>query len=129
MANPTIVDTDILIDVGRGVPDAIAFLTTLQATTSLAISAISEMELLVGCRDKAEMNSVEVFLQGFQIVKVNEAISDKAVELVKNYRLSHGLLIADAIIAATALTTNYPFITKNQKHFRFVAGLNLLAYP
>jgi predicted nucleic acid-binding protein len=39
------------------------------------------------------------------------------------------LLIADALIAATALATNDAFVTKNQRDFRYIAGLNLLAFP
>lgn len=56
-------------------------------------------------------------------------LSPKAVDLLKQYRLSHGLLIADALIAATALEHSEPFITKNQRDFRFITGLHLLPYP
>ncbi|MBU2610429.1 MAG: PIN domain-containing protein, partial [Chloroflexi bacterium] len=48
----------------------------------------------------------------------NERISSAAVELIRKYRLSHGLLIPDALIAATALTQNFDFITKNQRDSR-----------
>ena len=129
MPTPTLIDTDILIDVGRGVADAISCLQNLQATSALATSVISEMELIVGCRNNTELKAVESFLQQFQIVKVNETISDKAVELLKTYRLSHGLLVADAFIAACAIVLNWPFITKNQKDFRYIVGLALLPYP
>ena len=129
MANPTLIDTDILIDAGRGHTDALTCLNHLQTGSSLAISVISEMELIVGCRDKAELQTVEKFLKQFQILAVNEAISDKAVALLKTYLVSHGLLIADAFIAATAVALNWPFITKNQRDYRFIAGLNLLPYP
>jgi predicted nucleic acid-binding protein len=127
MANPTLIDTDILIDAGRGVADAIACLNNIQPTSSLATSAVSEMELVVGCRDKVEMQAVAKFLQ--QIVKLSEAISDKAVELLTTYRLSHGLLIADSLIAATAIVRDWELISKNQRDYRFIAGLKLLAYP
>jgi len=129
MANPTLIDTDILIDVGRGVADAIACLKNLQSTSSLATSVISEMELVVGCRNNAELQVVGSFLNQFQVIKVNDAVCDKAVELLKTYRLSHGLLIADAFIAATAMILGWDFISKNQRDFRFIAGLNLLPYP
>jgi predicted nucleic acid-binding protein len=43
--------------------------------------------------------------------------------------LSHGLLIADGLIAATALALNTPFVTKNQRDYRFIAGLDLRPYP
>jgi predicted nucleic acid-binding protein len=87
------------------------------------------MELIVGCRDKTELQTLAKFLARFQILKLNEQISAKSVELLNQYRLSHGLLIADALIAATALETDENFITGNQKDFRFISGLKLLPYP
>jgi predicted nucleic acid-binding protein len=125
----TIVDSDILIDVARGEPDAINCLSRLEKTSALVISAVSQMELIVGCRNKKELQDLEKFLNRFQILKLTGQISDRAVDLLVQYFLSHGLLIADGLIAATALVHNEAFITKNQRDFRFIAGLNLLAYP
>ena len=87
------------------------------------------MELFVGCRDKIEMMKVEGFLSRFQVLKITEQISDTAVGLLRQYRLSHGLLIADALIAATALAVAAPFASKNRRDYRFIPGLNLLPYP
>lgn len=124
-----ILDTDILIDVLRGDADAILFLQTKGQQFQLAISAVIQMELIVGCRNKAELQALERFLQRFQLLKVTESISDRAADLLRQYRLSHGLLIPDAMIAATALDYNEPFVSKNQRDYRFIAGLNLLPYP
>jgi predicted nucleic acid-binding protein len=63
------------------------------------------------------------------VIPVNPQISSTAVELLRQYRLSHGLLIADALIAATALFLEIPLLTKNQSDYRFVSGLQLLPYP
>jgi predicted nucleic acid-binding protein len=87
------------------------------------------MELFIGCRNKAELRAVEKFLLRFQIIRLNEQISDIAVELLRRYRLSHGLLIADSLIAATAIYLDKPFVSKNQRDYRFIAKLNLLPYP
>jgi len=87
------------------------------------------MELIVGCGNQADLQAVERFLRRFRILKLTDQISDAAVDLLRQYRLSHGLLIADALIAATALGYSEPFITKNQRDYRFIAGLNLLPYP
>lgn len=125
----TIVDTDILIDSGRGDNDAIACLQRLEQQSTLATSAVTQMELIVGCRNKTELHYLEIFLRRFQILKITDQISDRAVALLQQYRLSHGLLIADALIAATGLEHDEPFITKNQRDFRFIAGLNLQPYP
>lgn len=125
----TLVDTDILVDAGRGVPEAVDCLKDIKASSTLTISLVTQMELMVGCRNKSELQKLDRFLKQFQIVKLNEAITDKAVELLRSYRLSHGLLIADSLIAATALTLNVAFISKNQRDYKFITGLKLLAYP
>lgn len=125
----TIVDSDILIDAGRGEPDAINCLLRLEKISTLAVSAVTEMELIVGCRNKTELHALEKFLTRYQILKITDEISDRAADLLKQYFLSHNLLIADGLIAATALVHNEAFITKNQRDYRFITGLNLLPYP
>jgi len=125
----TIVDSDILIDVARGEADAINCLLRLEQASALAISAVSQMELIVGCRSKKELQDLEKFLNRYQVLKITDRISDRASDLLTQYFLSHGLLIADGLIAATALVHNEAFITKNQRDFRFIADLNLLPYP
>lgn len=125
----TIVDSDILINVARSDADAINCLLRLEKTSILAVSVVTQLELIVGCRNKTELNDLEKFFRRFQILKITDQISDLAVDLLKQYFLSHGLLIADGLIAATALIHNKAFITKNQRDFRFIAGLNLLPYP
>lgn len=129
VAGLTVVDTDILIDAGRGISEAIDYLDELERSTSLAVSTVTQMELIVGCRNKAELRDLKQFLRRFRILKINEAISDRAVELLQQYRLSHGLLIADAFIAATALSWDYPLASKNQRDYRFITDLDLLPYP
>ncbi|MGH3087926.1 MAG: type II toxin-antitoxin system VapC family toxin [Rubrobacteraceae bacterium] len=124
-----IVDTDILIDAMRGVEEAVAYLKRIEQRSRPKISAVTNMELIVGCRDKNELRSLEQFLARFQTMKLNETISDLAVDLLNRYRLSHGLLIADALIAATAISTREQFATKNQRDYKFIEELDLLAYP
>lgn len=124
-----IIDTDILIDSGRDDQTAIGCLNRLETQSILAISIVTHMELLVGCRNQEERKKLESFLRRYQVIKLTPQISDKAVELLNQYRLSHGLLIADALIAATAIESGEPLITKNQRDFRFIAELNLLSYP
>lgn len=129
MTEPVIVDTDVLIDVGRDVEEAIASLEQIEERSTPTISVVTQMELLVGCQNKAELRKLDRFLRRFDVVKLNERISDTAVELLRRYRLSHGLLIADALIAATALSLDIAFMTKNHRDYRFITGLRLLVYP
>jgi len=109
VSNLTIVDTDVLIDAALRVGAAIDCLDQIERQTSLGISVVTEMELIIGCRSKTELRKVEHFL--------------------RRYRLSHGLLIPDAMIAATAITLGHSLVSKNQRDFRFIEGLQLLSYP
>lgn len=125
----TFIDTDILIDAGREIPEAVRCLAQIEEHSVPAVSIIPQMELLVGCRDKTEQRHTERFLAGFYVAKLTEQVSDTAINLLRQYRLRYGLAIPDALIAATALTLNQPFISKNQRDYRFIKGLQLLAYP
>ena len=124
----TIVDTDVLIDAALQISKAIDCLDGLEQNSMLSVSVITQMELFVGCRNKTELGNTKRFLQRFQVLKLSDQISDKAIGLLLQYRLSHGLAIPDALIAATAITFNQPFISKNQRDYRFISGLRLLPY-
>lgn len=87
------------------------------------------MELIVGCRNKVELQALEQFLAQFQIFTLTRQIGDRATELLQTYCLSHRLLIADALIAATAIENQIPLLSKNQRDFRFLQDLSLLPYP
>jgi predicted nucleic acid-binding protein len=129
VAQLILVDTDILIDAGRKGMEAVDYLGHMEQQATLGVSVITQMELMVGCRNKRELRVLERFLRRFRIVTLNEAIAATGVTLLRQYRLSHGLLIADALIAATALTIASPLVTKNQRDYRFIEGLELLPYP
>jgi predicted nucleic acid-binding protein len=101
-----IVDTDILIDAGRNVNEALNCLQQIEQRLPAAVSSVTQMELIIGCRNKNELDSLEQFLNRYHIIRLNEQISDTAIDLLKRYRLSHGLLIADALIAATAIISD-----------------------
>lgn len=124
-----LVDTDILIDVANNDATAKARLTTESQTSSLAVSTVTVMELIVGCRNKSELQTLNRFLSQFQILTLTNQISDRATQLLQDYFLSHGLLIADALIAATAIENQIPLLSKNQRDFRFLRELDLLSYP
>ena len=124
-----LIDTDVLIDVSRGLPLAVTCLQEITAHDTPVISAVTQMELIVGCRDKVESQKLDKFLKYFQICHITEPISQEATELLRRFRLSHGLLIPDTLIAATAIRLNMQFVSKNQKDYRFIPALGLLPYP
>jgi len=125
----TIVDTDVIIDAGRSVREALVCLSTLERKSTLAISVITQMEIWVGCRNKTEQRYADKFLRRFQVLALTEQVCDVAVDLLRRYRLSHGLAIPDALIAATAIAVHQPFVSKNNRDYRFIEGVQLLPYP
>ena len=86
------------------------------------------MEMIVGCENNSELKALEKFLERFVILPMSEDVSQVAVHVLKTYRLSHGLKIADALIASTAIAHNIPLISKNQRDYRFIKTLTLLPY-
>ena len=129
MRSAVIVDTDILIDLAHENEVAIKCLKKLEKAYQLEVSAITRLEILVGCRNKSELRETNNFLEGFPTNSLTPEITRKTIDLINQYFLSHNLLIADALIAATAITLQKPLISKNQKDFRFIEELTLLPYP
>jgi predicted nucleic acid-binding protein len=62
------------------------------------------------------------------IIHFNEITSKLAIEFMEQFHLSHGLLIPDAVIAATAVTFNLKLFTYNLKDFRFIPGIKIYEY-
>jgi predicted nucleic acid-binding protein len=121
-----LIDTDILIDFSHEISAAEQFLETLRNSgEALAISAITRMELVEGCRNKRELTETIEFLGEFKLIHLSEQISQKAIELIESYKLSHGLLIPDAIIAATAIMMNSELFSKNARHFKMIQELKV----
>jgi len=123
-----IVDTDILIDYSRGIEKAKASIVELETENRLAISVITQLELMVGCENTQNFKLLKSFLKNFEIIPLNSTISDKAVELFEKFRLSHGVMIPDMLIASTAIVLDVPLISKNQKDYRFIKELKLKNY-
>jgi len=112
----------------RAYTPPIARLDRAEQTFLSAVSDMTHMELFIGCGDKRQQAATEKFLRRFEAVPIDAAVSALAVELLRRYRLSHGLLLADALIAATALVYAIPLLTKNARDFRFISGLTLESY-
>ena len=124
-----LIDTDILIDFSRGITSTAQYLAQASTTSQLSISSITQMELIVGCQDKQALRTIDRFLTRFQIILLTPEITQQGIDLLHEYKLSHGLLIPDSLIAATALTIGIPLLTRNQRDFRFIPNLTLLPPP
>ncbi|WP_218068249.1 type II toxin-antitoxin system VapC family toxin [Candidatus Thiosymbion oneisti] len=128
MTPHVLVDTDILIDVSRNLDPAIRFLDDLERQGTPGISLVTVLELYAGCCSKRELASTEAFTQRYLRIDIDGAISNIAMTLFREYRLSHGLMIADCLIAATAIGLRIPLATKNRRDFVFIDDLTLKMY-
>src|SRR5690625_6277638 len=59
MAQPVIIDTDILIDFGLDKPDAVQTMVNIEQYYTISVSVITAMELYSGCRSKKDLKEVE----------------------------------------------------------------------
>ena len=118
-------DTTLIIDVLNEEVSAKQFLLSWPPD-ELAISVITEWEVLQGARDKGEHDAFRKALRRYHIIELDTLISDHAGILLKTYQLSHSLQIPDALIAATAIKYVLPLKTSNVKDFKYIQGLTLL---
>ncbi len=121
MARSILLDTDVLVDFFRGHSKGVAFVNT--HSDRIILSSIVVAELFAGVMGEEEQAVLENFVSLFRVVPVNEEIA-KAGGLYKNeYGKSHGVGLADAILAATADAENAELKTLNTKHYPMVKGL------
>ncbi len=115
-----LIDTCILINHFRGDLSATRFL--VENSEKMKISSVTDMEISQGVKNKAELRIYEKSLQelGIKIIDIDKEISVKARLWVRSYALSHGLYLADALIASTASVQGYELISFNLKDFRFL---------
>lgn len=114
MADRLLVDTDILIDYLRGLPQAVQFID--EAGERVRISVVSAAELYAGARE-AEMDSIRDLLASFPSIPVTFEIARTGGLIRRQYMRSHRVDIPDALIAATAHEEGISLATLNRKHF------------
>jgi len=122
-----IFDTDVIIFAHRGNIKASEIIIN---TEDRQISIITYMELLQGARDKKHLKIILRFIQhfGFEVLNINANIGSRALLYVETFCLSHKMVMADALIAATAVEYNEKFLSGNTKHFTFISELDLCRF-
>ncbi|MEW5828482.1 MAG: type II toxin-antitoxin system VapC family toxin [Chloroflexota bacterium] len=112
-----LIDTDIAIDHFHGHRMALEYFTQkLIEGEVLAISVVSLTEILAGMRP-GEQERTEKLFNLFVIMDIDESIARKAGEYLKDYRKSHRMELADALIAATAYVIGAELATRNVRDY------------
>ena len=120
MSASYLVDTDVLVDFLRGVPPAVEFVT--RNADRIALSAIVLSELYAGARED-EIADLDDFVANLPVLAIGPEIARAAGLLRHRYGKSHGVSLADALLAATATHHGLDVKTLNTKHFPMFNGL------
>jgi predicted nucleic acid-binding protein len=118
-----LVDTDVLVDCLRGTEPARQWLERT-SRESLGVPGVVAMELVIGCRNRTELQRLQKFLSTYSIIWPEGAEFARAYELLAEHRLSSGLGIPDCIIGAMALVRTVRLYTFNAKHFQAIPGID-----
>ena len=121
-----LVDTDVLIDVQRGHPPALAWFGGLSDLP--AVPGFVVMELIQDARNSREVRRALKLVAPLQVVWPTEVDCARALSDFTAYHLSHSLGLLDAVIAACAVGLSATLFTFNDKHYQVVPGL-VIAQP
>lgn len=112
-----LIDTDILIDHLRGRAKSLAFLTAcVDAGDHLVCSVVTHAELFAGMLP-GEETAIRSLLGVLEAVPIDAGIAEVAGEYRRALGKSHGVLLPDALVAATAKVQGATLTTKNTTHY------------
>ena len=115
-----LIDTDVLIDIQRGLGAAADWFAT---DPDVGIPGFVVMELVQDARNSDEDRKALALVDGLEVVWPSEAECQTALEEFSTLHLSHGLGLLDALIAATAVGHGGVLNTFSERHYRMLPGL------
>ena len=121
MAGSILVDTDVLVDFFRGHAKAVAFVNA--HSDRIILSSIVVAELYAGVKGDAEQAALDNFVSLFPVVPVSAEIAKAGGLYKRDCGKSHGVGLADAVLAATAEAGKAELKTLNTKHYPMLKGL------
>lgn len=121
MPERVLLDTDVLVDFLRGNEKAVAFV--MDHSDQIILSSIVVVELYAGVRGKEEQSRLDDLADLFPVVPVTAEIAKAGGLYMRNYSKSHGIGLADAILAATAQVEQAELKTLNVRHYPMFRSL------
>ncbi|MBX7174120.1 MAG: PIN domain-containing protein [Pyrinomonadaceae bacterium] len=112
-------DTNIFSQIFKGN----AQLKTYIETTGAVICSTIYIENIQGSKSNQEKRVIKKYLDNFSLLLIDTDTSQLAIELIDKYSNTHGLLLGDAQIAATALENDLTILTYNVADFKFIQNL------
>lgn len=113
-----LVDSDILIEVTRAKDIELLekWAELSRSTAAVLCSPVSVAELWHGARPR-EYKVLTNLFAALTCVSIDAQIGEKAGEFLREYRKSHTIELADALIAACAVLNAAVLWTRNRKHY------------
>ncbi|MFH1430201.1 MAG: type II toxin-antitoxin system VapC family toxin [Candidatus Uhrbacteria bacterium] len=123
-----LVDTNVIIEHLHGATRVTPYFdAAADGTIELSISVMTEYELLrwpLLTDDDAD--EIGFLLERYRVIDVDRRIAQIAATISRTHTR---IGTADILIAATAIAHHVPLLTKNVRHFKNVAMLELLTEP
>lgn len=121
MTEAVLADTDVMVDYLRGRGPAVRFVQRHEGR--IILPAVVVAELFAGVRDGQEREILDDLVGLFDVVAVSAEIARRGGLLRRDFGPSHGVGLADALIAATAEITGARLATLNVKHYPMIRPL------
>jgi predicted nucleic acid-binding protein len=113
-----LIDSDIIIWILRGnrdIKDQMEVIVS-DINEKLFITPIQISEIYAGLKEKEGIDT-SLFLETLPCLEINDHVGKLAGEYLNIYKKSHGLTLADAMIAACSKIYNLKLWTLNKKHY------------
>ncbi len=99
-----------------------AFAEDLLKKNRAVISVITQIELLAWKKATvAELQIIKDFVSRAAIFQLTPAVVEATIDIRRNYRTK----LPDAVIAATALINDFTLVSRNERDFSMIEGLNV----
>ena len=115
-----IADTTVVIHLYRRYAPALAWYGSL--SQPLGIVSITWLEVMYGAGSRAKQAACKALLGQFDQVYLTSVDQDWAMQQMENYRLSHGVVTNDCLIASVAFRLQVPLYTHNLKDMTPLLG-------
>ncbi|GAB1431664.1 type II toxin-antitoxin system VapC family toxin [Spirochaetota bacterium] len=119
-----IIDTDVLIWYLRG---SEAAKQAVEESIPFSISVVTYIELVQGMINKTEIKKFQKQLRSWNvnIIQIDQEISARALFYVQEYALSHSMILADGLIAATVVQNGEALLTANDKRYKYLPTIEI----
>ena len=113
-----LIDSEVIIWILRGRSDIREKMENFlgDIKQKLFITPIQISEIYAGLKDHERVET-SLFLDSFPCLDINDYTGRLAGEYLSRYKKSHGLTLADAMVAACSKIYNLQLWTLNRKHY------------